>query len=397
MSVIHTRLRFVKLSMHVDIIIVGGGMIGAASALALSSIGLKVALIEAKTPIDFTPEQQIDSQVCALYPNTVRFLQHLGAWPHIVGMRACPFFEMHIGHEQQTLLHFHRRDIAAQQLGFFVENRIIQLGLWQQLKADNDIIWFTDASLQRIEQLSDYIQVQLGSGHVIQAYYLLGCDGMNSRVRQITHMGCTRWMYQQHCSVVTVATPTQHHTTWQHFTATGPRAFLPLTEQHAALICYDKPQVIRALAQDSDSELKQKLTRLFPQQLPDFKIKKRATFPLAHMHAHQYHKGRIALLGDAAHHMHPMTGQGVNFGFKDVQTLQQLAAQHLPKQHWRTSKWLATYANRRRCDNVLMQSFMNALHLAATQKNAALLPIGLRTTQQQTWLKSAFRRYFFGL
>lgn len=404
-----------------DVVIVGGGMVGAALAAKLGQGGLQVALVERQPPAEYAPEQPLDMRVSAINRHAQQLLADVGAWPLIQQMRSCLFRRMSVwdcGAEQMSALHFDAADIQASHLGHIVENRLIQLALWQVLAQESTVTCFSPAEIRQIFTSGTTgsgaaagsesqggreqpVGVELADGTQVLGQLLVGADGANSMVRQAAGIGLTAWEYDQHLLAVNVETAyEQQDITWQEFHPGGPRAFLPLPGHHASLVWYDKPARIRELKQLPDSELKQQIQAAFPERLGEFTLLERAAFPLVRRHAQDYSKDRVVILGDAAHTINPLAGQGVNLGFKDVQVLgEQLCAAHLADEPLSGAP-LKRFERRRRPDNLVMQSMMDACYLAFGNQLAPLKllrNLGLGVADRAGPLKHQVMKYAMGL
>ena len=353
---------------HFDCVVIGGGMVGAASALTLAQLGLQVALVEQYQPKEYLAEQAIDLRVSAISLASQNLLSQVGAWQQIEQWRVCPYKRLGVWEHESAYTEFNADDIEQTQLGHIVENRLIQLALWQQIRTMSNIHTFCPESLVSLEQ--DDSQATLTLTHSsISAKLVIGADGAQSKVRQMSAIGITGWDYQQSAMLINVETSMpQQDITWQQFFPTGPVAFLPLSGQsslggYASLVWYHQRDEITRLASLSNSQLQQEVVKYFPKKLGDIKVLAKGAFPLTRRHANTYQHKRVLLLGDAAHTINPMAGQGVNLGFKDVIALQHVIAEAIGNgETWHKESVLARYEKKRRKENLLMMSTMDALY-----------------------------------
>jgi len=374
---------------HFDCVVIGGGMVGAASALTLAQLGLQVALVEQYQPKDYAVEQAIDLRVSAISLASQNLLTQLGAWPQVKQWRACPYKRLGVWEHDSAYTEFNADDIAQSHLGHIAENRLIQLALWQQIEATSNIHSFCPESLVSLEQDEEKAIVTL-THSLISAKLVIGADGAQSKVRQMSAIGLTGWDYQQSAMLINVETSLcQQDITWQKFFPTGPVAFLPLPGQsalggYASLVWYHKRDEITRLASLSNIQLEQEVLNSFPKQLGDIKVLAKGAFPLTRRHANSYQDKRVLLLGDAAHTINPMAGQGVNLGFKDVLALQHVIADAISNgENWHDENVLARYEQTRRKENLLMMSTMDALYagfshpspIVKVARNLALLAV----------------------
>lgn len=348
-----------------DCVVVGGGMVGASSALSLAELGLKIAIVEKNTPKDFSPEQAFDLRVSAISLASEQLLKQLGAWQQIQQWRMCPYKRLGVWESELSYTEFNADDIGQSHLGHIIENRLIQLSLWQKLKQHSNITLLCPETLTSIEQSSSNVAITL-STQTINAKVLIGADGANSLVRKLTHIGTTGWDYAQSAMLINVKTEkTQQDITWQQFFPTGPLAMLPMPGNMASLVWYHDKDEIKRLSALSASQLTEAIAKNFPQRLGKVEVVNKATFALTRRHANQYQKNRVLLIGDAAHSINPMAGQGVNLGFKDVKALQHVIAKAIGNgELWHDANILSRYQQQRRTDNLLMMTTMDALYLS---------------------------------
>ncbi|WP_206484214.1 FAD-dependent oxidoreductase [Thalassotalea sp. G2M2-11] len=346
-----------------DCVIIGGGMVGAASALSLAEQGLKVAVIERTAPKEFSHDQAFDLRVSAISLASQHLLEQLGAWPLLSQWRVCPYRRLGVWELESLYTEFSAQEIGQSHLGHIIENRLIQLALWQQIAQQPNIHLLCPESLTGFEQTEHQVKVSL-SNRDINTKLLIAADGANSQVRKLANIGVTGWDYQQSCLLINVETSlSQQDITWQQFTPTGPMAMLPMPGQHASLVWYHNKATVAQLSQLSHSQLQQQVHQHFPSKLHTISVVNKASFPLTRRHANQYRNNRVLLLGDAAHTINPLAGQGVNLGFKDVKALQTLIAKAIGEgKCWHSPEVLRQYEQSRRADNLLMMSTMDALY-----------------------------------
>ena len=384
---------------HFDCVVIGGGMVGAASALTLSQLGFTVALVEQYKPKEFIAEQPLDLRVSAISLASQYLLEQLGAWSQIRQWRACPYKRLGVWEQEYAYTEFNADDIDKPHLGHIVENRLLQLSLWQQIQLQSNIEIFCPESLLSLTQDEDKATLML-ERCTLTAKLVIAADGANSKVRQLVNIGITAWDYQQSAMLINVKTqlPPQD-ITWQQYLPSGPVAFLPLSkgsvasesktdngEQggYASLVWYHQRDEIKRLSALSNQKLQQEVLAVFPKRLGNIEVMAKGAFPLTRRHANTYHNNRVLLLGDAAHTINPMAGQGVNLGFKDVKALQVVIASAIANgECWHDNNVLKRYEAVRRKDNLLMQSTMDVLYHAFSHpspfikalRNASLLAV----------------------
>ncbi|MGI2971087.1 2-octaprenyl-3-methyl-6-methoxy-1,4-benzoquinol hydroxylase [Vibrio alginolyticus] len=347
-----------------DIAVIGGGMVGAAVAVGFAKQGRSVVLVEGTKPKVFDAAQAMDIRVSAISHQSVELLDSLGAWSEIKSMRVCPYRRLETWEHPECRTRFHSDELSLDQLGYIVENRLIQLGLWQVFSQYENLTVMCPERLKAIE-FADVNLVTLESGEQFEANWVIGADGANSKVRQLAGIGVTAWDYRQHCMLINVKTELpQQDITWQQFTPSGPRSFLPLCSLsnddgqvvgQGSLVWYDSPKRIKQLCAMGKPQLREEILRHFPAELGDIEVLQFGSFPLTRRNAQSYSSKNCVLVGDSAHTINPLAGQGVNLGFKDVDVLLSVT-EHQEKLE---DTLLAKYERARRPDNLLMQTGMD--------------------------------------
>jgi 2-octaprenyl-3-methyl-6-methoxy-1,4-benzoquinol hydroxylase len=384
-----------------DIVIVGGGMVGGALACALAPLGLAIAVVEQQTPTAYQDDQPMDLRVSAISVASEQLLTRVGAWQHLTAMRTCPYRYLETWETENSHLLFDSTQMSRDHLGHIIENRLIQLALWQQMATFNNVTILAGQTITEIERCSDGYALTVGDQQ-LSCNLLVGADGANSLVRQTANIGVTAWDYRQHAMLINITTECeQQDITWQQFTANGPRALLPLAGNKASLVWYDSPATIRRLSALSPTLLKQQIINQFPDRLGQFEVDDRGSFPLTRRHAHTYYKDNVVLVGDAAHTINPLAGQGVNLGFKDVIQLTQVISEaHRQNISWWHTNTLSAYQKARKPDNLLMQSAMDAFYLTFSNHKGPIKLLrntALKLAGQSQWGKRQVMKYAMGL
>ncbi|BEE16662.1 2-octaprenyl-3-methyl-6-methoxy-1,4-benzoquinol hydroxylase [Aeromonas enteropelogenes] len=384
---------------HCDIAIVGAGMVGAATACLLAAQGLSVRVIETRLPESYDPAQPLDLRVSAISQASVALLEQAGAWQYLQQMRLCPYRRLETWELDGFATRFNAADLGLPQLGYIIENRLVQLALLKRMEDFPNIQTHTPAAVLSLRQSTDDVMLQLDDETTLSARWVLACDGAESHTRKLAGIGVSRFEYRQHCMLINIDTEfAQEDITWQQFTPSGPRAFLPLPGQHGSLVWYDSPARIRALAAMSNEALTAEVRRHFPARLGGFTVMAKGSFPLVRRHANDYHAGRVVLLGDAAHTINPLAGQGVNLGFKDVACWADLL--HSAGTGWHKPELVTRYERRRRPDNLLMQSGMDLFYGAFSNEIGPLKlarNLALNMADKAGPLKEMALRYALGL
>jgi len=381
-----------------EIIIVGGGMVGALSASLLAKQGDTIHLIE-KSPLTMPQlDDPFDLRVSAFSAQSKALLEQAGVWDAIPESRVCAYKGLQTWEVGSQKLIFSSDDINEALLGYIAENRWIQAVLWQQLKQLSNVHFYESVDILNIEQNEQQVNITLSNQQTLQAELLLACDGANSAVRNHLHLPITSWDYRQHCLLINITTDCpQQNITWQEFRETGPCAFLPLAGHNASLVWYHNPQKIKQLQSLNNQQLKQTILAEFPSLDFDFEVQNKGGFPLVRRHAKQYYQGRVVLLGDAAHTINPLAGQGVNLGFKDVQCLVELLTLCSDLS---ISEILKRYQRQRKPANLLMQTGMDVFYKVSKSDSTTLRILRkgfLGVAQQSGEIKNRVMRYAMGI
>ncbi|CAM3501568.1 UbiH/UbiF/VisC/COQ6 family ubiquinone biosynthesis hydroxylase [Parendozoicomonas haliclonae] len=402
-----------------DVIIAGAGMVGAAIGCALGQAGMRVALFDPALPEAFDSNSQPDIRVSALSPASISFLDKLGAWSAIKDMRTCPYRRMAVWEKlhdplsgklvtsrfNQTM--FDCKEVGTEELGFIVENRVTQLALHAVLKNIPNIELIAPAKPASVNMAGEYAVVTLDNGTSLRAKLLVGADGANSFVRRSCNIGLASEDYEQRALVATVEIPEGPlDITWQAFTATGPLALLPLPEcggkHYASLVWYNLPENINRLMSLSGAEFLDDVRSHFPEELPEMhSLIERGFFPLTRRHASTYIKEKVVLVGDAAHTINPLAGQGVNLGFQDAATLSETVIEaYKAGEAFGSHSVLAGYEKKRRPENTQMQKVMDVFYHLFSNDNMPLKVarnIGLTLAGNFPYGRKKVMRYAMGL
>lgn len=337
-----------------EIAIVGGGMVGGALALGLAQHGFTVTVIEHAAPAPFVAHSQPDVRISAISAASVSLLKGLGVWDAVQGMRSHPYRRLETWEWENAHVVFDASELKLPLLGYMVENNVLQQALWQALEAHPKVTLRVPASLIALHRHNERHELELAGGERITAKLVIGADGANSQVRQMAGIGIHAWQYAQSCMLITVQCENDPgDSTWQQFTPEGPRAFLPLFDNWASLVWYDSPARIRQLQGLSMSQLQTEIAKHFPARLGQVMPVAAGAFPLTRRHALQYVQPGLALVGDAAHTIHPLAGQGVNLGYRDVDALiDVLVNARSYGESWASQPVLKRYQTRRMADNL---------------------------------------------
>ncbi len=379
---------------HYDVIIVGGGMVGSTLAVALAEhASLSIAVIEANVPQRILESEQPDLRVSALTQASEALFKNLSIWQQLIPSRISPFTDMTVWETQASTLHFDSAEVGEPLLGYIVENRHLQqacIARCQQLKA---ITFISPA----VPESRSGNTITLEDGRELTADLIVGADGARSLLRDWAGIKTHGWDYDQTAVVCTVKTELPHKkTARQRFMHEGPLAFLPLADPHQSSIVWsNSTEEAELLCQLDDEQFKATLAKAFEHRLGDItELSERASFPLKLRHADHYVETGFALVGDAAHTIHPLAGQGVNIGLLDAATLAEIIIDaHSKGRNIGSLHTLNKYQRRRKADNLAMQMTMDAFKRVFGSEAAPvrwLRRYGLQTVNQNSLLRKLF-------
>ncbi len=345
-----------------DITIIGGGMVGASLACALADSTLSIAVIEGHEPPAEWPADSFDIRVSAITRASENLFRRLGAWEEMEAMRVQPYEAMDVWDATGTgHIRFEAAELGEPNLGHIIENRVITRALLQRLHRHDNIDTRCPAKPVRLMLRSDHAQLQLDDGSLLQTPLVIGADGAHSWLRQQAGIEVQERHYQQTAVVTTVQTERRHEdTAWQCFLPSGPLAFLPLPKDRSSIVWSTSAEEAERLLALDDADFMSELGEAFMHRLGAVTaVGPRGAFPLKGRHAKEYVKPHLALVGDAAHTIHPLAGQGVNLGLADVEELAAVVLEaHRTRRPIGSFKTLRRYERARRGDNLLMLDAM---------------------------------------
>jgi 2-octaprenyl-3-methyl-6-methoxy-1,4-benzoquinol hydroxylase len=363
------------MKMQIDIAVVGAGVVGLAAALMASKHGLRVAIVEAHTPKTWQHELP-DLRVYALALDNQHFLSQLGVWPAIKAKRAKAYNNMTVFDEVHGQpLQFKASDLGQNTLGHIVENDVIVDVLWQALQHEKNVQFYCPDKIKNIHANANTVELILQSGIEFEALLAIGADGARSKVRELIGVESKTHDYQQKGLVAFVETELPHqNTAWQRFLSTGPLAFLPFADNVCSIVwSLPNARADELLKADAESFCLA-LDSAFAGTLGKTRlISERAAFPLQRQLADTMMKDRTLLLGDAAHAVHPLAGQGVNLGLRDVTELQKVFDNVLAKQgNLIDIPGLQRWARQRYSDNAMAAYAFENINRVFSNDNFAL-------------------------
>jgi len=399
-----------------DIVIVGGGMVGATMACLLAELPLSVALVD-RGPLQGDPiraDQPFDARVSALTPQSCQLLADIGVWPDIARQRCCPYQQMHVWDAEGTgSISFSARDIDQPELGTIVENNAVLAALYQRIASIENLQLLPGCTISKLERTmgsdgSESAVLHTDTDTSLQARLLIAADGANSPIRDMAGFRTREWDYHHHAIVTTVKTELEHgFCARQRFLDSGPLAFLPLSidgneQQHCSIVWSLLPELAEEVMAQDDEEFRKRLAQAFEWRLGEvLACDRRFSFPLRQRHAIDYVQDNIVLIGDAAHTIHPLAGQGVNLGLLDAAALANELEQGLASQRsLADSKVLQRYQRARIGHNLGMMWVMEGFkHLFADQALPLrwLRNVGLSAADNVSVVKNALARRAMGL
>jgi 2-octaprenylphenol hydroxylase len=386
-----------------DIIIVGGGMVGACMALAAAREGFQVTLLEPRQPsLDWTGDD-FDIRVSALTRTSETILRNLDVWQGMQQRRVTAYENMHVWDRKGFgEVHFASEDVGEPNLGHIVENRVIVASLWEQITHQANIKHVADVEIVSIEREGDQTKLIASNDDVLSASLVIGADGARSSVRELVGLTASTSSYDQEGVVCTVkAEQGNACTAWQRFMPTGPLALLPMNEEYFSIVWSTSPEQAQSLVNAPAESFNQELTQASEAVCGKLSVVgDRAAFPLRKLKAERYVLDGVALIGDAAHVIHPLAGQGVNLGFLDAAMLMDVLTEaRAHRESIGAMGVLRRYERARKGHNLAVQSAMDGFKHLFSNNNPALSLIrnlGLGVAHHVSPLRRQFERVALG-
>ncbi len=392
----------------VDVLIVGGGFVGSTLAAALSGTGISVALIESADLRD-TINSEFDGRSFAVSLSNQRLLAAVGIWEGLE-KTVSPICDIRISDGPSLLfLHFDHREVGSEPMGYMVENCYLRRAQYKRLRLAPDVKIFAPNRLSSLKQSAYRVEAELQSGDVVKARLVVGADGRNSIVRTSAGISLTKWDYDQSGIVCTVSHESHHnYIAHERFLPSGPFAILPLkgdppeSGNRSSLVWTERKDLMPAIMNIDAKEFIGEIRQRFGKFLGQVELAgPRYTFPLALQFSSKSTDCRLVLVGDASSAMHPIAGQGLNMGLRDVATLTEvLVDAKLLGLDVGDYHVLQRYARWRRFDNTLMLAATDGLNRLFSNNFAPLQiarGMGLAAVNRLPPLKRLFMRHAMGL
>lgn len=347
-----------------DVVIIGGGMVGATLAAALNDDRLRIAIIDPQT-MNISFDSKFDIRVSAITRASQRIFESLGLWQGMQQKGVSPFRDMHVWEQNGTSeMHFDSADLSESCLGHIIENRVMLASMYESLAQQKNLSLITGHRCETLRRSADNWLLTLEDGTDINTKLLIGADGSRSWLRQQLAITVRGWDYAQTALVTYVKTDKSHQeTAWQRFLPNGPLAFLPLLQGYSSIVWSTHPDHAQQLLQMPEQDFAIELEQAFASRLGAItESGPRACFPLRFLMAERYIDESVALVGDAAHTMHPLAGQGVNLGLADAASLAEVVIDAVNQHKAINSlKVLRRYERWRRSENISMLAMVDQI------------------------------------
>jgi ubiquinone biosynthesis UbiH/UbiF/VisC/COQ6 family hydroxylase len=388
--------------MPFDVVVVGGGLAGLSLACALRDTRLKIALVESRAPI---PVTGWDARIYAISPANADFLRQIGTWKHLDSKRIAPIYAMKILGDGGAQLDFSAYESGVQELGWILESSLMACELWESVKRQSNLTLFCPAVPRTLEKDENAVVLTLADGQTLSAKLLVGADGRNSWVRDAAGLQSTSTPYGEMGVVANFECALPHRgIARQWFRDDGVLAWLPLASEGTAnrvSMVWSTPDAHAAeLLSLSAEALGTRVAAAGAHELGEFKlITPAAAFPLRLLRVPRTVAPRLALIGDAAHGIHPLSGHGINLGYQDAKVLADLLAATPEWQDIGSERLLRRYQRARREETIMMQTMTHSLHRLFRETLLGLKPLrnfGMKLTNTLPVVKNLLVRYAIG-
>jgi 2-octaprenyl-6-methoxyphenol hydroxylase len=388
-----------------DVVIAGAGMVGLSMAVAVARAGLpadlRVAVLE-RTSLCAQLEPEFDGRVCAISLGSKRILDAIGAWK-FMAENAEPIWDIRVTDGATPFfLHYDHAEVGDEPVGFILENRHTRHGLQAVVATLPNITIIDNFAIKTLEQDAFSAKITSANGEVVAARLLIAADGRGSQIRELAGIGKTTWGYEQTAIVCTIEHELPHNGLAQErFLPAGPFAVLPMQGNRSSLVWVEPDDCVQIYMELPEEDFLQEISERVGKYLGKIiSSSTRFSYPLSLLHAKKYTTNRVALVGDAAHGMHPIAGQGVNLGFRDVEVFAEIIRKQAALGLDVGGESLLTeYANLRRFDVVSMLASMDLLTRIFSNNYLpvrAARDVGLWAVGQMPPLKRFFMRHAMG-
>jgi len=389
----------------VDVAIVGGGMVGLALACGLQGSGLRVVVLEQQRPQPLAPDAPFALRVSAINAASEKMLEKLGVWQAILEQRVSRYHGMEVWEKDSFgRIVFDDKSMGYSHLGHIIENNVIHQALWDKASRSPDITLIAPSQLQQVAFGENEAFLTLQDGTMLTARLMVGADGANSWLRNRADIPLTFWDYNHHALVATIRTAEPHGAVArQIFHGEGILAFLPLPDPNLCSIVWSLgPKDAERLQQCDVDTFNQELSIAFDNRLGLCSVEsERQIYPLTGRYARQFAAHRLVLVGDAAHTIHPLAGQGVNLGFMDAaQLIAELRRLHKQGKDIGQHLYLRRYERSRKHSAAVMLASMQGFRELFDGRNPAkklLRDIGLKLADTLPGIKPQLIREAMGL
>ena len=381
-----------------DLIIVGGGLAGASLALALRDTRLRIALVENQPP---SRPEGWDARIYAISPANIDFLNGIGAWRHLDASRIAPIRSMEIAGDGGGKLGFSAYETGVPELGCILESSLMACEFWESAKRQGNLALYCPARPEAVEFRHDAAVLRLADGTVLAAPLLVGADGRDSWVRKSAGLSAVNTPYGEKGVVANFATEKPHRNcAYQWFRDDGVLAYLPLPGNCISIVWSVPDALADDLCSLDSGQFCERVGEAGAWALGSLQLlTPPAAFPLRLMRVPQTVASRLALVGDAAHGIHPLSGHGINLGFQDASVLASQLSAAQPWQDIGEMRFLQRYQRARREETVLMQSATDGLRRLFRESSPGLRSLrnlGLNLTDGLPFIKNALVRYALG-
>jgi len=387
---------------RVELAVVGGGLAGLTLGIACAGAGIRVAVIDREAPADML-EVPFDGRSSAIAWGSRQVLEGIGVWDKLRG-EAEPILEIRVADQGSPLfLHYDHREVGDHPLGYIVENRVLRRALLERAANLPGLSHLAPLSVEAAQPAASHIAVKLSDGRSLRAELAVAADGRNSPLRKAAGIRAVEWAYPQTGIVCTVRHENPHRgVAVEHFLDSGPFAILPMTGNRSSIVWTERVEIAKRMMALNEAGFTAELARRFGDFLGKVQLEgPRWSYPLSLLHAERYSADRLALLGDAAHAIHPIAGQGLNLGIRDVAALAELIVdERRLGLDLGNPGLLERYTRRRRLDSVALSAVtdgLNRLFSNSIEPVKTVRDLGLALVDRLPPVKRLLMRHAMGV